>query len=196
MTTYAYYRVSTDLQDYKNQRLGVCKYCMDNNIIIDKEITDKGVSGAKDPKDRKLGRLLRKLKEGDSLICSEISRLGRKMFMVMEILGYCMKKGVKIFTVKDGFKLDDSIQSQVIAFAFSLSAQIERQLIQARTKEALARLRQEGKHLGRPFSTNYLKLSVESVREYITQGLTKADIARKFECPWVIVHRFMKRNGL
>lgn len=136
---YAYLRVSTDKQDYENQRLGIVQFCEKRNWIIDKEIVDDGISGAKEPEERKLGKILRKIKSGDIIVCSELSRLGRKLFMIMRILEHCMKVGAKVYTVKENYELGDNIQSKVLAFAFGLSAEIERKLISERTKESLQR---------------------------------------------------------
>ncbi len=128
---YAYIRVSTDKQDSKKQRHGIIHKAKTLNLIIDKFIEDSGVSGVIDPNQRALGGCLSNLKEGDILICSELSRLGRKLFMIMKILEYCMNVGVRIYTVKDGYELADNIQSKVLAFAVGLSTEIEHDLISA-----------------------------------------------------------------
>ena len=148
---YAYLRVSTDKQDFEAQKLGVDDFAKNKGWIIDEYITDNGVSGAKDPTKRHLGALLAKLKKDDILIAAEISRLGRDLLMVMEILNHCMKEGCVVYTVKDNYVLGDDVQSKVLAFAFGLSAEIERKMIQARTKEGLLRRVQRGVLLGRPF---------------------------------------------
>jgi DNA invertase Pin-like site-specific DNA recombinase len=109
------------------------------------------ISGTKAPEKRQLGNLLKLVKEGDIIICSELSHLGRSFFMIMKILSSCMKRGVKVWTIKDNYRLGHDIQSKVLAFAFGLSAEIERNLISQRTKEALARCKAEGKVLGRRF---------------------------------------------
>ena len=96
------------------------------------------------------GKLLKKVDKNDIIICSELSRLGRNLFMIMEILNICMNKECRVWTIKDNYRLGDDIQSKVLAFAFGLSAEIERNLISQRTKEALARKKAEGKILGRP----------------------------------------------
>ena len=121
MTVYGYVRVSTDKQTVENQRFEIQKFCADNNIAIDAWINET-VSGTTDINKRKLGRLLSKLKEKDLLIASEISRLGRNMMQLMGILHYCLNRGVRVWTIKDGFRLGQDIQSKVLAFAFGLSA--------------------------------------------------------------------------
>ena len=111
---------------------------------------EETISGTKAYSKRRLGKLLKQIQKDDTIICSELSRLGRSLFMIMEILSICMKKECRVWTIKDGYRLGEDIQSKVLAFAFGLSAEIERNLISQRTKEALARLKSEGKHLGRP----------------------------------------------
>ena len=150
MMIYGYLRVSTDDQDYNSQKQGVDSFASQKGWNIDEYITDNGVSGGKDPSKRNLGTLLNKIQEHDIIIASEISRLGRDLLMVMEILNHCMKVGAKVYTVKDNYVLGDDVQSKVLAFAFGLSAEIERKMIQMRTKEGLALKIKKGVLLGRP----------------------------------------------
>jgi DNA invertase Pin-like site-specific DNA recombinase len=147
---YGYLRVSSDEQDVNSQKQGVVKFAEAREWHIDEFITDEGVSGGKDPDKRNLGPLLKKLQKDDIVIAAEISRLGRDLYMVMDILHFCMKTGCKIYTVKDNFALDDNIQSKVLAFAFGLAAEIERQMIRQRTKEGLRLRMKLGVLLGRP----------------------------------------------
>ena len=126
---YGYLRVSSDQQDVNSQKQGVDKFAVDHGWKINKYISDEGVSGGKDPDKRKLGPLLKALKKDDIVICSEISRLGRDLYMVMDILHFCMERGCIIYTVKDRFVLGEDLQSKVLAFAFGLAAEIERQMI-------------------------------------------------------------------
>lgn len=146
---YGYLRVSSDEQDVNSQKQGVVKFAEARKWKIDEYITDEGISGGKDPDKRNLGPLLKKLQKDDIVIASEISRLGRDIYMVMDILHFCMKTGCKIYTVKDNFALDDNIQSKVLAFAFGLAAEIERQMIRQRTREGLMLRRKMGVLLGR-----------------------------------------------
>ena len=146
---YAYIRVSTAEQSYSGQHYELLHWANKNGITIDKWVTES-VSGTVPPAKRQLGRLMQKLKCDDLLLCTEISRLGRNMLMIMSILNDCSAKGVKIHTVKDNFNLDNNLNSKIIAFAFALAAEIERNLISQRTKEALADLKASGVKLGRP----------------------------------------------
>lgn len=147
---YGYVRVSTDRQDCENQKIGIISKSEKLGLNIDKYIYDTGISGVCEPEKRALGGCLKRLKRGDIIICSELSRLGRKLFMIMRILEHCMKCGARLYTVKEGYELGDNIQSKCMAFAFGLSAEIERNLISLRTKEALEKRRANGVVLGRP----------------------------------------------
>lgn len=158
---YGYIRVSSDKQTIENQRFEItefCKKCRVNYITLkptDEPMKIDGwieetISGTKAYSKRALGKLLNHVKKNDLIICSELSRLGRNLFMIMEILNICMTKECRVWTIKDNYRLGDDIQSKVLAFAFGLSAEIERNLISQRTKEALARLKAEGVPLGRP----------------------------------------------
>ena len=146
---YGYIRVSSDKQTVENQRFEIEKFCTSNHLHIDGWI-EETISGTKSYNKRELGKLLKKVEKGYVIICSELSRLGRNLFMIMEILNICMTKECKVWTIKDNYRLGDDIQSKVLAFAFGLSAEIERNLISQRTKEALARKKSEGVQLGRP----------------------------------------------
>ena len=146
---YGYIRVSSDKQTVENQRFEIKQFCISHQLVIVDWI-EETISGTKNYTNRQLGHLLRKIKKDDIIICSELSRLGRNLFMIMEILNICMTKECRVWTIKDNYRLGDDIQSKVLAFAFGLSAEIERNLISQRTKEALARRKAEGIQLGRP----------------------------------------------
>ena len=146
---YGYIRVSSDKQTVENQRFEINKFCKREKLVIDGWI-EETISGTKAYNKRELGKLLTKVQKDDLIICAELSRLGRNLFMIMEILNICMTKECRVWTIKDNYRLGDDIQSKVLAFAFGLSAEIERNLISQRTKEALARKKAEGVILGRP----------------------------------------------
>jgi len=145
---YGYIRVSTDKQTLENQKFEIQNFCYKEHLEINDWI-EETISGTKAYDKRELGKLLRHIKKNDLIICAELSRLGRNLFMIMEILNICMRKECRVWTIKDNYRLGDDIQSKVLAFAFGLSAEIERNLISQRTKEALARLKSEGKSIGR-----------------------------------------------
>ena len=145
---YGYIRVSTDRQTVENQRYEIKRFCQENNLQVDKWISET-ISGAKEVDKRRLGKLLKGVRKDDIIICSEISRLGRSLFMIMSVLNHCMEIGAKVWTIKDNYRLGDDITSKVLAFAFGISAEIERKLISQRTREALARKKSEGIKLGK-----------------------------------------------
>ncbi|MDR0485879.1 MAG: recombinase family protein [Elusimicrobiota bacterium] len=197
---YAYLRVSSDRQDVNSQRIGVLTLAERKGLNIDEWITDDGISGTKEPEERQLGRILQKLKKDDVLLCSELSRLGRKLFMVMRILEHCGNIGCKLYSEKDNFELDDSIQSKVMAFAFGLSAEIERNMISLRTIEGLKRARQAGKTLGRPKGrlSQRTKLSDKkgSIKKYLNMGLSKNKIAKILGVHRLTMYSFIDKFNL
>ncbi|RSX58806.1 master DNA invertase Mpi family serine-type recombinase [Bifidobacterium samirii] len=192
---YGYIRVSTDRQTVENQRFEITRFAETEGLEVDGWI-EETISGTKAVNKRKLGELLETIEEGDLIICSELSRLGRSLFMIMDILNQCMEQGVRVWTVKEGYRLGDDIQSKVLAFAFGLSAEIERNLISQRTKEALARRRQEGVTLGRPVGRRsaVVKLSgyEQDIRAMLDAGITKAEIARRYHVHRATVGRFIE----
>lgn len=193
---YGYIRVSTDKQDCENQKLGIEAKAAALGLNIDKYIEDSGMSGALEPEKRALGGMLRRLRPGDVIICSELSRLGRKMFMIMRILEYCMKIGTRLYTVKDGYELGDNIQSKVLAFAFGLSAEIERNLIAQRTKEAMAKLRIQGIKLGRPNGQKNTCHIIDGhenlILDMYSAGISKRKIARTIRVSPPTISRFLE----
>ena len=139
---YGYCRISTNHQQVCNQRHEIQAFADKNNIKIDKWI-EETISSKEVLNNRKLGKILKKLKKGDILIASELSRLGRNLLEVMGILQNCLEKDCQIWTLKENYRLGADIQSKVLAFAFSLASEIERQLISERTKNSLQRLKDE-----------------------------------------------------
>jgi DNA invertase Pin-like site-specific DNA recombinase len=183
MSTYAYVRVSTEMQTLENQEFEIRQWCINNNITVDQWVSES-VSGTVPWESRKIGDMLRGMQSGDRLICTEISRLGRSLLMVMAILNYCSSNGIKIQTIKDRFELSDSLNSKIIAFAFALASEIERNLISQRTREALAAKRAAGVKLGRPRGhTEKVKIVCidrNAVEEMIAGGVSLASVARRY----------------
>ena len=198
---YGYIRVSSDKQTVENQRFEINKFCEKQNSVINDWI-EETISGTKNYTKRQLGNLLKKVKKNDIIICSELSRLGRNLFMIMEILNICMTKECRVWTIKDNYRLGDDIQSKVLAFAFGLSAEIERNLISQRTKEALARLKSEGKSLGRSKGrrNNTLNVVCVSKHEYILKQLSKGvsipQIAKRIKVARGTLYRYLAYTGI
>ncbi|MDD4420833.1 MAG: master DNA invertase Mpi family serine-type recombinase [Bacteroidales bacterium] len=196
---YGYIRVSSDKQTVENQRFEINNFCTKENLKIDGWI-EETISGTKNYNKRELGRLLKMATKDDLIICAELSRLGRNLFMIMEILNICMTKECRVWTIKDNYRLGDDIQSKVLAFAFGLSAEIERNLISQRTKEALARKKAEGVILGRPkgrkSSPEKHKLFGKDVliTELLKENISKRKIATICKVDRNTLARYLKRN--
>jgi DNA invertase Pin-like site-specific DNA recombinase len=190
---YGYIRVSTDKQTTDNQRFEILKFASEKKLPVDKWI-EETISATKKLPERKLRELINRMHEEDILIVSELSRLGRSLLEVMSILHTLMEKEIKVFTTKERYELGNNISSKVLAFAFSLSAEIERSMISSRTKEALTRKKSEGMRLGRPKGklSAVTKLSGKDdlIREYLDKKIPQSVIARLLN-----VHRLTVRNG-
>ena len=198
---YGYIRVSSDKQTVENQRFEVTNFCERNNLTIDGWI-EETISGTKSYSKRALGTLLRRVNKDDLIICTELSRLGRNLFMIMEILNICMTKECRVWTIKDNYRLGEDIQSKVLAFAFGLSAEIERNLISQRTREALARLKAEGKHIGRKEGkrNNKLNAKCSARHNYIVRKLDNGEsvpkIAKSIKVARGTLYRYLAYTGL
>lgn len=195
---YGYIRVSTDKQTVENQKFEINEYCKRNNLKIDGYIQET-ISGNKTYRKRELGKLLYKVQSDDLIICAELSRLGRNLFMIMEILNICMSKGCRVWTIKDNYKLGDDIQSKVLAFAFGLSAEIERNLISQRTKEALARIKSEGKSVGRRQGSknkfSKLRGKTKTINQMLDEGFTVSQISLKILVHRSTIYKYLKETG-
>lgn len=177
-----YLRVSTEKQNPENQRDEIRRFAQEKVFQIDCWVVET-VSGKTAHKKRKLGRLLRKMNKGDTLIVTEISRLSRSLTEIMAIMGECLDREINIYTTKERYTFDNSINSKVLCFAFGLVAEIERNLISMRTKEALALKRAEGVRLGRRPGSD-VKMQVirdnsDRIKAMLASGMTVTKICRK-----------------
>lgn len=178
-----YLRVSTWKQHPANQQDEIRRFAESRNLVIDNWVTEV-VSGRKNERDRKLGALLRRMKPGDTLIVTEISRLSRTLTDVMAIMGKCLKKEICLYTTKEGYSFDNTINSKVLCFAFGLVAEIERNLISMRTKEALALRKAEGMVLGRK-KGSYTKYNIlvenrHIILQMLHQNRSISEICKRF----------------
>ena len=194
---YGYIRVSTDKQTTENQRFEITNYTKVKQLPIGKWI-EETISATKKLENRKLGTLLNVMVKGDILIVSELSRLGRNLMQIMSILNYCMETEIHVFTIKENYELGNNINSKVLAFALGLSAEIERNLISQRTKEALARKKAEGVILGRPKGSRSKTVKLtgkqDEIKELLDKKISKSAIGRILGVHRLTVHDFMKNH--
>lgn len=192
---YAYYRVSTDRQDYNSQKVGVIAFANARGLHIDKEVIDDGISGTVLAKDRKLGRLLRQLKTGDTVITSELSRLGRSTSDVINTCQLLVRKCVNCYLVKQGMSIDNTPMGKMMIAILSAFAEMERDLISQRTVEGLKRAKDNGKVLGRPKGSksklHKLTNKIEIIKNMIHQGYTKEQICKKFDVSYPTLKKYI-----
>lgn len=198
MTNFAYLRVSSDQQDIKNQKFGLLEYCNNRNINPVKFVEDT-VSSKINWKERAIGNILEKTTKGDLIVVSEISRLGRSTLQVLEILETAAKKGISVHIAKNNIIIDGSIQSTITATILGLAAQIEREFISNRTKEALAKRKEDGMKLGRPKGQAQL-LKFDNYRDeilkYLKKGINKRAISKLIECSPSTLYAWLRRRKL
>jgi DNA invertase Pin-like site-specific DNA recombinase len=179
----------------ENQKFEILKYANEKKLG-NVEFIEETVSGRKSWKNRKIGVLISELQKGDILIVTELSRLGRSMLEIMEILSILLRKGVEPHVVKNNQVLKDDLQSKVFAMAFSIAAEIERELISQRTREALQRRKAEGKPLGRPRGSYSSKLDRyrEQIEELLSKGVSISSIAKIIEVPYSTMYSYVQRR--
>lgn len=192
-----YIRVSTAKQHPENQMDEIKRYAESNGMDVDKWVVEV-VSGKTLVKGRKLGRLLKSMRRGDTLLVTEISRLSRSLTDIMSLMGKCMEKGINIYTTKERYRFDDSINSKVLCFAFGLVAEIERNLISMRTKEALALRRAEGKPLGRKKGSSpkmsLLRDSTDLIQSMYEGGMSDSEIYSMLGVSRATWYKFKKED--
>ena len=196
---YAYIRVSTNYQTVQNQKIAIREYAREHRIHNIVWISET-ISGTKNPEKRKLGNLLNEAAVGDTIIVTELSRLGRSMMMILDVLQMLLEKNVKVIAIKEGYELGDNIQSKVLAFAFGLSAEIERTLLIERTKQGLERARKMGKQIGRRTGQKPKKYKLTGKGAYIRRqrnfGRSKLSLAKEFGVAWTTLNKFMIKNRI
>jgi DNA invertase Pin-like site-specific DNA recombinase len=195
--TIAYLRVSTTDQDIDKNKYDILHLANEKGLG-QVEWVEETVSGRVSWKKRKIAEVLEWLDAGDALLVSELSRLGRSMLECMEILSIASQKEIHIYAVKGNWQLDNSIQSKIIAMAFSMAAEIERDLISQRTKEALAAKKKAGVKLGRPRGVGKSKLDKfrYEIEALLANGSTQKFIAQRYETTEANLSRYLKKHGL
>ncbi|MDP2852581.1 MAG: recombinase family protein [Gallionella sp.] len=198
-TTYAYLRVSTDAQDVDNQRHGVLEYA--NQHGFSKLIFVEDSASGKTPwQGRKVGALLLETcQPGDTVIFAEISRMARSTLQVLEIVKHCVEQQINVHIAKSRMVLDGSLQSKITATVLGLAAEIEREFISMRTKEALAKRKADGVTLGRPRGKAVkIKLDdhAQTIQDYLNKGIGKRDIARLLNVSPSTLYDYIVRRGV
>ena len=195
--TVAYLRVSTPVQDIEKNKADILHLANEKDLGKVEWVEEK-ISGRVSWRKREVAQVLERLQEDDNLIVSELSRLGRSMLECMEILSIASQKGINIYTVKGNWQLDGSIQSKILAMAFAMAAEIERDLISQRTKEALAAKKRAGMKLGRPKGSGKSKLDKHhpEIEGLLNTGSTQRYIAGRFNTTESNLSRWMKKHRL
>ena len=195
---WAYYRVSTERQDYHSQKIGVDDYCRRNNLIIDKEVIDDGVSGTVKAKDRKLSKILKQAVVGDIVITSELSRFGRSTIDILDTCNIFASRGVKVIFLKQNMQLDNTPVGKLLTAIFAAFSELERDLIAARTREGIEKARLAGKKIGRPKGKGFRKLDIfsEHIKNLLSEGSSIASICRLLNVSETTLTRWLKEKNL
>ena len=194
MKTTAYLRVSTLHQDHEKNKSDILQLSNDK-LLGNVKFIEEQVSGKISWRKRKIYEIIETLERGDNLIVSELSRLGRNMLEVMEILSVCSEKGINVYAIKGNWALDNTIQSKIIAMAFSIASEIERDLISMRTKESLATRKANGIKLGRPrgYSKSKLDEFKPEILALLSNGSSKKFIAKRYNTAPSNLHKWLKK---
>ncbi len=197
--TYGYIRVSTETQTVENQKIVITEWATKYNRKISRWIAETK-SGTIAPQKRKLGDLVQNSKKGDTIIITELSRLGRSMIMIMNVLQVLLDKGVAVIAIKENYELGDNLQSKVLAFAFGIAAEIERQLISERTKAGLKRARKAGKRIGRVKGQKNIKYKLtgreRAIKIALNKGFSIRFLSKKYHVTWSTMRNFINQNNL
>ena len=193
----AYLRVSTPDQDIEKNKADLLRLANDKELGTVRFVQEQA-SGRIAWRRRKIAEILEELQEGDNLLVSELSRLGRSMLECMEILSIAAQEGVNVYAVKGNWQLDRSIQSKIIAMAFSMAAEIERDLISQRTTEALRAKKAQGVKLGRPRGPGKSKLDPfrPEIEALLANGSTQKFIAQRYNTTEANLHNWLKKRGI
>jgi len=199
--TIAYVRVSTDEQDYRNQKFEILNYCDRTGMKVDKWL-EVEMSSRRSAKDRRIDELVNSLKSNDRLLVSELSRFGRSTGEVIQLIKALTDQEIEFIAVKQDFRINSQnnkdMTSKVMVTIFSLLAELERDLISERTKMGLARAKASGKKLGRPKGPGKSKLDGKEdvIRGFMKKGVTRANIAKILDVSWGTMDNFIKTRGL
>ena len=195
--TIGYLRVSSADQDLKKNKSDILLLA-NQRQLGHVEFIEETCSGRVSWRKREIATIVEMLNNGDSLVVSELSRLGRSMLECIEILSVAMQRGIWVYSVKGDWHLDNSIQSKIMAMAFSMAAEIERDLISQRTKEALRAKKAAGIPLGRPKGPGKSKLDPfqPEIEALLANGATKTFIAERYSTTPANLTNWMKKHGV
>lgn len=195
----AYLRISTGEQDLNTQKLELHEYARRNDIKIN-EFIEVEISSRKSTQARKIDELLENLQAGDLLLVSELSRLGRSVGQIIQIVDTLIKKQVRLVAVKESIKINgkQDIQTKTMITMFGLFAEIERDLISERTKQGLLAAKKKGKLLGRPKGSGKSKLDQfkPEIEALLKNGSSKTFIAKKYKTSLPNLYKWMKKQGI
>lgn len=196
---YGYIRKSTEKQSFEHMEYEINEYAAKHDMKIDVWV-EETISSRKPLHKRQLGQLLEKLQPNDILITSELSRISRSVPETFSILQTCLNKNCQVITIKENYHLGNDLQSQVLAFAFGLASQIERDLISQRTKCSLASKKEQGIRLGRPVGAESKRLklakNLKRIQDLLAKGISKNQISKIMNVQYMTLSRFIKRYGL
>jgi DNA invertase Pin-like site-specific DNA recombinase len=197
MTTISYLRVSTIDQNLEKNKADIL-HLANNKNLGQVQFVEETISGRVSWKKRKIAAIIEQLQKGDNLIVSELSRIGRSMLEIMEVLNIAIEKGINVYAIKGDWKLDNSIQSKIMAMVFAMAAEIERDLISKRTKEALQAKKAAGFKLGRPKGPGKSKLDPHKleIETLLNNGSTQRFIAKKYATTPANLSLWMKKHQL
>lgn len=193
MTTYAYLRVSTLEQNTEKNKMEILAFS-NNKKLGNVEFIEEQISGRANYKNRQLGSLLDKMQSGDILIVPELSRIARSITQIFEVIEITKTKGIILYSLKENFCSNDkSITSTVATTIFALVAQIERDLISLRTKEALQAKKALGIKLGRPKGKGKSKLDIykDEILKLVDLKVPKTIIARQYNTSAANLYSFL-----
>ena len=197
MKTTAYLRISTIDQDIEKNKADILKLAHEKQLG-NVHFIEERISGTISWKRRKIYSIINDAKNGDAIIVSELSRLGRSMLEIMEILSIISEKKLSLYSVKGDWCLNESLQSKIVGMVFAMASEIERELISSRTKEALRAKKAQGLKLGRPKGTGKSKLDKfkPEIEALLLNGSTQKFIASRYDTTEANLYNWLLKHGL
>jgi DNA invertase Pin-like site-specific DNA recombinase len=192
-----YLRVSTLSQDLEKNKADILAYANDHRLG-NVDFVQEVVSGKVSWKGRRIKEVIDSLDKDDWIIVAELSRLGRSMLEIMEIISEAKRKEINIHAIKNNWTLNGTIESKILLMVFSMASEIERDLISARTKEALRVRKESGVKLGRPKGPGKSKLDPhkDEIMALLRSGVPKKVVARKYGTAIVNLYNWIAKNKL